>query len=310
MYKLLDYPLMDRFTLRMGVIHMLINEVCSKTNLTKKAIEYYVAQSLVSPSAAENGYREFSDKDVERLKVICTLRKLDVSTADIQRVLEDQNNTVLQTLSVRKELELQQDAAKQAILQKLCEGADYSEAAGDLKALEQGSTITDRLLEVFPGFFGRFIALHFARFLNEPIQTQEQQDAYDTVIAFLDNLPPMKISADLEDFLNESTEHTGVEEVTQMLDSTRNACQNPEKYIEENRDTLEMYMKYRQTDEYRDSPAGRLMSLMKELNQSNGYNDVFIPAMKRLSVSYAEYYQKLESANEVFLNQYPKMRKS
>ena len=49
---------------------MLIHEVCKKCNLTKKAIEYYGEQGLISPAVNENGYRQFSDDDVEKLKKI------------------------------------------------------------------------------------------------------------------------------------------------------------------------------------------------------------------------------------------------
>ncbi len=44
---------------------MLINEVCKKCRLTKKAVEYYIEQGLISPDIMENGYRDFSQDDVE-----------------------------------------------------------------------------------------------------------------------------------------------------------------------------------------------------------------------------------------------------
>ena len=47
---------------------MLINEVAKLCNLTKKAVEYYTEQKLICPSILENGYRDFSKKDVEILK--------------------------------------------------------------------------------------------------------------------------------------------------------------------------------------------------------------------------------------------------
>ena len=34
---------------------MLIHEVCKECNLTKKAIEYYGEQGLISPTVMENG---------------------------------------------------------------------------------------------------------------------------------------------------------------------------------------------------------------------------------------------------------------
>ena len=37
-------------------------------------------------------------------------------------------------------------------------------------------------------------------------------------------------------------------------------------------------------------------------------NDIFIPAMRRLSPSYREYYQNLLKANEVFLERFPDLK--
>lgn len=69
---------------------MLVNEVCKECNLTKKAVEYYIEQGLVAPSVRENGYRDFSDADVTRLKKISVLRGLGLSVADIEGVLAKQ----------------------------------------------------------------------------------------------------------------------------------------------------------------------------------------------------------------------------
>ena len=46
---------------------MLINEVCKKCSLTKKAIEYYEEQGLTHPQIMENDYRAFSEDDVIQL---------------------------------------------------------------------------------------------------------------------------------------------------------------------------------------------------------------------------------------------------
>ncbi len=102
---------------------MFINEVSKLTKLTKKAIEYYTSQGLLSPSVAENGYRAYSGQDIARLEKIRVLRKLDIATEEIKQILDDKTNAALRTVAVKKELELQQDRKKQAILQKLCEGA-------------------------------------------------------------------------------------------------------------------------------------------------------------------------------------------
>jgi len=49
---------------------MLINEVCKRCGLTKKAIEYYEEQGLTRPQIMENGYRVFSEDDVIQLNKI------------------------------------------------------------------------------------------------------------------------------------------------------------------------------------------------------------------------------------------------
>lgn len=47
---------------------MLINEVCRICSLTKKAVEYYIEQGLVTPAVQDNGYRDFTYMEVARMK--------------------------------------------------------------------------------------------------------------------------------------------------------------------------------------------------------------------------------------------------
>jgi len=49
---------------------MFIKDVCLETQATKKAIEYYIEQGLITPIVLENGYRDFSASDCEKLKKI------------------------------------------------------------------------------------------------------------------------------------------------------------------------------------------------------------------------------------------------
>ena len=60
---------------------MLINEVCKRCGLTKKAIEYYEEQGLTRPQIMGNGYRVFSEDDVIRLNKITVLRGLGISVS-------------------------------------------------------------------------------------------------------------------------------------------------------------------------------------------------------------------------------------
>lgn len=284
---------------------MQINEVSKRTKLTKKAIEYYTNQGLIAPAVLENGYRDYTKQDVERLIKIGVLRKLEVSTEEIRAILSNQTNVALHAVAVRKELDHQRKKIKKELLRELSLGQDYLEINKQLQVIEQEATITEKLLEAFPGYYGQFLALHFSRFLNQPVQSQEQQSAYETILSFLDEIPSLEIPADLEDYLAEATKQIGTAQINRMLEETKESIENPEQFLADNQQVLERYLEYRQSDEYKASPAGRLMELMKEFSRGNGYYDIFIPAMKRLSTAYSDYYQQMEIANQKLLSQYP-----
>ena len=56
------------------------------TGLTRQNIRYYERQGLLEPARADgNDYRDYSQKDVERLKLIKMLRMLDMPTERIER---------------------------------------------------------------------------------------------------------------------------------------------------------------------------------------------------------------------------------
>ena len=67
---------------------MLVKEACKECKLTKKAVEYYTEQGLIRPEIMENGYRQFSETDVLKLKRIAVLRGLGFSVPEIRTILE------------------------------------------------------------------------------------------------------------------------------------------------------------------------------------------------------------------------------
>lgn len=293
---------------------MLINEVCQAANLTKKAIKYYIEQGLLSPETLANGYRCFNENDLEILQKVSVLRKLGLSTEEIKSVFADQEGTVLPKIAMQKELNLRHEKVKQTILDQLSTGKNLAEIEPALNALEQGKTITDKLLEAFPGNYGRFICLHFARFLNEPVATPQQQEAYQEIIKFLDEIPALQLPAELQDFPTQTTQTIPTGTIRKINEQTRNAIETPEqfdRFMAEHQEVLTRYLEYQTSDEYKTSPAFKYQRLLKkvltEFNQASGYYDVFIPALKRLSPAYAKYHQELEAANERLLAHYPEL---
>ena len=281
---------------------MLINEVCKQSGLTKKAVAYYVEQGLIYPASAENGYRIFSEDDAARLSKVAMLRELGLSVTEIKTVLAEDCFSRMQDIYEKKALELAEMQTKQQLLRKLMETQDWAYIREQLTQLERKQLILTRLLERFPGYYGKFICLHFAPYLNEPITTQEQQDAFETILAFLDRVN-ITIPEDLQDYLEEATNAMDTAMMEKINDNMTAALQNPAQYLEEHKDMLQQYEAVKASAAYKSTPAYKLQALLAQLNHENGYNDIFIPAMRRLSSSYRTYSEKLSKANAVFLKE-------
>lgn len=66
---------------------MKINQVEALAGITKKNIRFYEEQGLLSPRRnSENGYREYSDEDVQILRRIKLLRKLGIPIEEIRQM--------------------------------------------------------------------------------------------------------------------------------------------------------------------------------------------------------------------------------
>lgn len=78
------------------------------TGITRQNIRYYERQNLLEPVRdAENAYRDYSEEDVRRLKLIKMLRMLDMPLKEIAQVL---NGTVLLKEAIERQ---QENLAKQ-----------------------------------------------------------------------------------------------------------------------------------------------------------------------------------------------------
>ena len=66
---------------------MKINEVEQLVGVTKRNIRFYEKEGLLSPGRnADNGYRNYDEADVEALRKIKLLRKLDVPLEEIRQM--------------------------------------------------------------------------------------------------------------------------------------------------------------------------------------------------------------------------------
>ncbi|MEG2354221.1 MAG: MerR family transcriptional regulator [Clostridium sp.] len=288
---------------------MLIKEVCTECNLTKKAVEYYEEQGLIFSTVLENGYRNFSKDSIEKLKKISILRKLNLTVKEIKLVLNENSHDALQRLSHEKSLEIEREKIKQELLEKLSMNGDFYDILTELNILDQKKTIIEKLLDTFPGYYGRFISLHFSNFLTESITTESQQIAFNDIIEFLDNAPSLVFPKDLQEYLDENTKHLGTQAIQDISVNLKKSLDNPEEFIEYNKETLEWYIAYKNSAEYKNSLDCKLMNLMREFGTISGYYDIVIPAMRKLSSSYNNYQKQLEILNKQVLEQYPEVQK-
>lgn len=286
---------------------MLINEVAKRCDVTKKAIQYYVSQGVIIPTVLENGYSDFSEEDVKLLNKVVLYRRLGLSVPEIKRVLENQND--VKGIWYQRVLELEREKVKQEILRQLSEGVDIEDLSKDINQIDANTIIIQRLLDLFPSYYGKFISLNFAKYLTGTIETDEQMEAFNDIIEFFDNVPDLDIPSDLQEFMDEYLDmyssEEGVEKINSIIQGKHDAMQNIDAFVEENKEILDEYHRFKQTDEYKNSPAYRLMELMKEFCSTSGYYDVFIPAMRRLSPMYDEYYKQMLVANEKFVREHP-----
>lgn len=280
---------------------MMIHEALEKTGLTRKAVEYYIDQGLISPQAQENGYRTFSEEDVSRLERIAAYRKLGASVAQIRGILSGNEKAVLDQLLMQKTLDAQLEQKKRELLSLLADGHSLEEITPQLRALDAQESIATRLLDAFPGYFGRYLTLHFSHFLAEPIKTDDQQEAYEEIVHWLDVLPPLDLPDGLQTFLEEATKDVDAQRMQDLHDAVIAACEDPQAYLSGHEDVIRRYMAIRETEEYRSSPAARLTETMKDFQRQSGYIDVFLPAMERLSPAYAAYRARLEKADDVLM---------
>ena len=185
------------------------------------------------------------------------------------------------------------------MIKQLADGGDWEHIERQTEALQGRKSILSRILDKFPGFYGKFACLHFAPFLGEAIATEEQRDAFETIIRYLDGIT-MTIPDDVREYIDEATGNTDAAVPQNASAALAAAMADPERYIRDNREMLDRYRAVAESEEYKASPAYRLQECLKRLQRESGYNDVFIPAMQRLSPAYGEYYKALQAANGVF----------
>ena len=292
---------------------MFIKEVRDRCNITKKALDYYESKGLISPKVLDNGYRDYSENDVATIKEISVLRQCGISIPDIKLVLTSSNKSAaLQKCKYLTDIRTEKLLTIRSCINHLTQEYDVEREFDYLqKHSETIFSIKEQLVLAFPGNYGLFLALHFGRFLNEPIDTDEKRDAYAAIVSYLDCVS-LSIDPELQEFMQQlftvsekintaMLEQQAHDQMTEVLEDTEN-------YLERNQAEIEQHINYKLSDEFKKSTAGRLQQKMLEFQKNSGYQEVFIKNLKILSSEYVTYLERLEKANEKLLKKFPKAK--
>lgn len=119
----------------------------------------------------------------------------------------------------------------------------------------------------------------------------------------------MEVNEELEKSIENSMVLFKQKDLEQMDMVLFTAVENIEEYMKTNKQRIEKYIRFRDSEEYKSTDAHRMQQLLVEFQKQSGFTDVFIANLKILSDSYRDYYKKLEEANERFIKSFPQMSK-
>lgn len=278
---------------------MLRSEVQKKAGLTRKAIEYYEEKGLIKPEKYENGFRNYSQEDLIILKKISSLRRLGLSVGEIDKYLNKGPESLTEILR-RQELKVTLDKKRKDILKLMISGEKEEIIEEELKKLEREESLYDKLERVFPGYFGQVFFTSYRPFLNESLN-KEDKKAFDEFVSFLDDLPSFDLTEEEKAYIEEMTSSFDIKTLQDLADAKNEAVNNPEDWLEENKDLIESYNSYKNSPEYQNSPSKKIQDKLKKFMTENNFYEISIPLIRKFSRSYDAYYKKLLVANDLYL---------
>lgn len=278
---------------------MLRNEIQEKTGLTRKAIEYYEDKGLIKPLKSENGYRDYSDKDLEILNKISLFRKIGLSISEIEECLSS-NGSSLSSILRRKEHQLEVEQKRKEVIELIVKKENQNIIESEIALIETEESIYEKLENAFPGYFGQLIFSAYQPFFNETLD-KEGKVAYKEFVAYLDSLPSFTLSKEEQEYIEEVSSTYDMKTLKEVNESKIKAIENSEKWIEENKDIISQFQDYKNSYEYQNSPMKIIQDKLQKYMQDNKYYETAIPLIRKFSKSYDEYYQKLLVANDKYL---------
>lgn len=277
---------------------MLRNEVQRKTGLTRKAMEYYEEKGLIKPHKSENGYRDYSEKDLEVLTKVSLLRKIGISLSEIEEAFSS-DGASLSSILRRKQHRLEREEKRKEVLEAMIKGEEQELLDRKIAWIEAEESIYERLERAFPGYFGQMIFWAYQPFLKEPLE-KEGEEAYAKYVAYLDALPVFTLTKEEQEYLDQVSASFDVETLRQVNQKKIDAIYNAEQWLEENKDTIARYESYKNSEEYQHSPMKGIQEKLQKFMLEHGYYETAIPLIRKFSKSYDAYYTQLLEADKKY----------
>ena len=275
------------------------SEIQEKTGLTRKAIEYYEEKGLIKPLRLENGYRNYSDEDLEILNKISVFRKVGLSLSEIKVYLFSNGNSLSSVLR-RKECQLDIDEKKKEVIELIVKNNCQNVIDEKIALIEVEESIYEKLENAFPGYFGQLIFSSYQPFLNETLDS-ESKDAYEKFIEYLDNLPPFNLSKEEKDYIEVISATYDMKSLKEINSLKIDAIENAEKWLEDNKNVIELYQDFKNSDEYQNSTMKIIQDRLHSYMLDNKYYETAIPLIRKFSKAYNDYYEKILVANDKYL---------
>ena len=108
---------------------MTIKEVEERTGLARSNIRFYEKEKLIAPARnTQNGYRDYSRRDVENIRKIAYLRTLEISVEDIRAAMAGQVSLmeILEKQNAALQGRIEELNQAKALCQRMLEAGDVS----------------------------------------------------------------------------------------------------------------------------------------------------------------------------------------
>lgn len=277
---------------------MLRNDIQVRTGLTRKAIEYYEEKGLIKPTKLENGYRDYSDEDLNRLVKITSLRKIGMNIADISMLFNNEKS--MESFLREKEYRLMIDKKRLEVLELIAKGESENNINHKLALIELEETVYEKIIRAFPGYFGQSFFMTYRTFLDEPLN-YEKEEYYKKYVEYLDSLPQFELTEEEKIYMDDISSSLSLERLEEVNDAKFNAINNPTKWFKDNEEYIFKYEAFKNSEEYQKSTLKGIQDKLKVYMKENKYYEIAIPLIRKFSKSYDEYYKKLLKANETYL---------